>query len=235
MKETILIVDDEKDILNLVKYNVEKAGYKALIAVSGGEAIDTAVKKLPSLIILDLMLPGIDGIEVCSILRKNDKTRNIPVIMLTAKSSEEDMVKALSTGADDYVTKPFSPKVLLARIESVLRRKKTDTAGNSKNSKGAELNFGPLSINTDKYEVTVNSKPVKLTKTEFNILDFLSKNPDKVFNREQILDKAWAYETAVVDRAVDVHVKSLRTKLGKAGKFIQTVRGVGYKFTQKSS
>ncbi|MEI7904060.1 MAG: response regulator [Candidatus Firestonebacteria bacterium] len=229
MKETILAVDDDKDILNLIKYNLEKSGYKTLTAVSGGEAIDIAIKKTPALIILDLMLPGVDGIEVCSILRKNEKTRDIPVIMLTARSSEEDMIKGLSTGADDYITKPFSPKVLLARIETVLRRKKEAESG----SREEGLSFGIMKINPEKHEVTVDLKPVLLTKTEFNILLFLSLSGGKVFSREQILDNAWTYETVVIDRAVDVHVKSLRTKLGKAGKFIQTVRGVGYKFDQK--
>ncbi len=230
MKETILVVDDEKDILELVKYNIEKAGYKAYTAESGGEALDVASKRLPSLIVLDLMLPGVDGMEVCKLLKKNEATRNIPVIMLTAKTAEDDMLAGLNVGADDYITKPFSVKVLLARIETVLRRKKTESGA----SYEAKLTFGPLTIEVSKHEVLVDNRIVKLTKTEFNILVFLSGGQDKVFSREQILDKAWNYETAVVDRAVDVHVKSLRTKLGKAGKYIQTVRGVGYKFSVRS-
>lgn len=221
-KEKILVVDDEKDIIELVEYHLKKAGYKVLSAKSGGEAIDIAANQTPSLVILDLMMPGLDGIEVFSILRRNEKTRNIPVVMLTAKSSEEDIISGLKTGADDYITKPFSPKVFVARVETVLRR------GKLKNLETELIKISDLTIDIPKHEVTVKEKQINLTTTEYNILFFLAKNQRKVFSREQILNNAWSYDTIIVDRAVDVHIKSLREKLGKSGRLIQTIRGVGY-------
>ncbi|OGF50809.1 MAG: DNA-binding response regulator, partial [Candidatus Firestonebacteria bacterium RIFOXYA2_FULL_40_8] len=215
-KEKILIVDDEKDIVELVKYHVEKSGYKALTAGSGGEALDLAAKQQPVLIVLDVMLPGFDGYEVCKILKRNDNTKNIPIIMLTAKTAEEDTLTGLKSGADDYLTKPFSPKILLARIDAVLRRSK-QSGKNGENS-GEIFTEGGISVNLSSYEATVEGKQISLTKLEFSLLAFLMKNKGKAYNREQLITGAWSYEAAIVDRAVDVHVRHLREKLGKAGK-----------------
>ncbi|OGF44183.1 MAG: DNA-binding response regulator [Candidatus Firestonebacteria bacterium RIFOXYC2_FULL_39_67] len=224
-KEKILIVDDEKDIVELVKYHVEKSGYKALTAGSGGEALDIAAKQQPALIVLDIMLPGFDGYEVCRILKRNENTKNIPIIMLTAKAAEEDTVTGLKAGADDYLSKPFSPKILMARIDAVLRRSKQ-----SESSADVLTECG-ISINLTGYEATLDGKLIPLTKIEFSLLSFLMKNKGKVYNREQIISGAWSYETAIVDRAVDVHIRHLREKFGKSGKLIKTVHGVGYKFS----
>jgi len=226
-KTKILIVDDEKDIIELVKYHLEKAGYKVIFTGSGGDALDLAAKQNPALIILDIMLPGLDGFEICRILKRNEITKKIPVIMLTAKTAENDMITGLKTGADDYLTKPFSPKVLLARVETVLRRSLT---GKEESIKDAEIKTGQICVNPSSYEVTVSGSPVALTKIEFSILLYLIRNAGKVMSREQILNGAWSYDTAIVDRAVDVHVKHIREKLGKHGNVIETVRGIGYKF-----
>ncbi len=231
MKEKILIVDDEKDLVELVKYHIEKGGYKALVAGSGGEALDLAAKQNPALIILDIMLPGFDGYEVCRILKRNENTKNIPVIMLTAKMQEEDTLTGLKAGADDYLTKPFSPKILMARVETVLRRSKQQY-GKSTEDKDL-LSDGAISLNLSSYETFVERKKIALTKIEFSLLAFLMKNPGKAFNREQLINGAWSYDAAIVDRAVDVHVRHLREKLGKPGKLIETVHGIGYKFTSK--
>ncbi len=226
-KTKILVVDDEKDIIELVKYHLEKAGYKVIFTGSGGDALDLAAKQNPALIILDIMLPGLDGFEICRILKRNEITKNIPVIMLTAKTAENDMITGLKTGADDYLTKPFSPKVLVARVETVLRRSLT---GKEVSIKDAEIKTGHICVNPSSYEATVSGSPVALTKIEFSILLYLIKNAGKVMSREQILNGAWSYDTAIVDRAVDVHVKHIREKLGKYGSSIETVRGIGYKF-----
>src|SRR3989339_2202729 len=180
-KEKILIVDDEKDIVELVKYHVEKSGYKALTAGSGGEALDIAAKQQPALIVLDIMLPGFDGYEVCRILKRNENTKNIPIIMLTAKAAEEDTVTGLKAGADDYLSKPFSPKILMARIDAVLRRSKQ-----SESSADVLTECG-ISINLTGYEATLDGKLIPLTKIEFSLLSFLMKNKGKVYNREQII------------------------------------------------
>ncbi|MEI6846065.1 MAG: response regulator transcription factor [Candidatus Firestonebacteria bacterium] len=230
-KEKILIVDDEKDLVELVKYHVEKSGYKALTAGSGGEALDLAAKQQPALIVLDIMLPGFDGYEVCRILKKNENTKNIPIIMLTAKAAEEDTVTGLKAGADDYLSKPFSPKILLARIDAVLRRSKSGPK--SGGSAGEIIAEGGVSVNLSSHEALVDGKSVALTKIEFSLLAFLMQNQNKVYNREQLITGAWSYEAAIVDRAVDVHVRHLREKLGKAGKLIKTIHGVGYKFSSK--
>ena len=231
MKEKILIVDDEKDLVELVKYHVEKIGYKAITAGSGGEAIDIAAKQQPVLIILDIMLPGFDGYEVCRILKRNENTKNIPIIMLTAKAAEDDTLAGLKAGADDYLAKPFSPKILMARVETVLRRTKRSSGINT--SDKDILSSGSITLDLGSYEASVEGKKVTLTKIEFSLLVFLMKNPEKAFNREQIINGAWSYEASIVDRAVDVHVRHLREKLGKAGKLIETVHGIGYKFSPK--
>lgn len=226
MKNKILIVEDEKDILELLKYNLEKEGYRALCADNGGKALDLIKKDMPDLIILDLMLPGLNGLEICNILRKDEETVNLPIVILTAKNTESDIIKGLELGADDYITKPFSPKVLIARIKAVLRRKKYIV------EQVEQIIISDLLIDISRHKVTIEDKPIDLTITEFRILEFLAKNPGKVFTRDQILNNAWKDEPFIVDRAVDVHIRGLRIKLGKYADFIETVRSIGYRFKE---
>ena len=226
MKELIAILDDEPDILDLVSLHLKKAGFRIegfLDAESFFQFLDS---KIPDLIILDLMLPDADGFEICKYLKKKDEFTSIPIVMLTAKGEEMDKVLGLELGADDYVTKPFSPKELVARVKAVLRRQpQRDTV--QKIEIGGELNLLP-----DKYEVYVKEQKIELTSTEFKILLLLASKKGWVFTRDQILDYLWGKEKAVVDRTVDVHIKHLRGKLGKAARFIKNIRGVGYKLEE---
>jgi two-component system phosphate regulon response regulator PhoB len=226
-KETILVVDDEEDILELLDYNLSRHGYAVSRAASGEAALEEVRANPPHLVILDLMLPGMDGLEVCRILKKDERTAGVPVLMLTARGEEADIVTGLELGADDYVTKPFSPRVLLARVKAVLRRR---TAVETGAEAGVSLVVGDLAINPGRHEVLVKGKPVELTHTEFQVLHFLARRPGWVFTRYQIVDGAQGEDTAVTDRSVDVHIVSLRRKLGACGKYIETVRGVGYRF-----
>ena len=223
-KATILVVDDEIDILELLRYNLSREGHQVLTAVSGEQAIKIVETHPPDAIVLDLMLPGVDGLDLCRRLKSNAETVNIPIIMLTAKDAEADVVTGLELGADDYITKPFSPRVVLARLKAVLRR------ANPPEISGSSLNFGPLTILTEKHEVRVDGQPVELTATEFRILQLISRRPGWVYSRDQILDSVQGGNTEVTGRAVDVHIVSLRRKLGDAGEMIETVRGVGYRF-----
>ena len=224
MKEKILIVDDEKDIIKMLDYNLKKEGYKAVSAHDGEKALDLARREIPDLIILDLMLPGIDGLDVCKKLKNDTKTQNIPVIMLTAKGEETDIVTGLELGADDYVTKPFSPKVLVARIRRVLQRPI------ARDLEKASVKIHQMSIDPSRRQVLIKNKPVELTFTEFNILYTLAKRPGIVFTRYQIVDSIHGEDYLVTDRAIDVQIVSLRKKLGEYEKYIETVRGVGYRF-----
>jgi two-component system phosphate regulon response regulator PhoB len=223
-KRTILVVDDEEDIRELVQLNLGREGYKVLPCETGEQALDLAFSKLPDLIILDLMLPGIDGLEVCKRLKGDSRTQQTPVVMLTAKGEEADVVAGLELGADDYVTKPFSGKVLVARVRRLLRRKQ-DGAGER-----AVVKIHELTIDPDRYEVLVSDKAVTLTLTEFNILYTLAARPGRVFTRYQIVDAIHGSDYLVTDRAVDVQIVSLRKKLGPCAKYVETVRGVGYRF-----
>ncbi len=226
-KEKILIVEDEEDILELVKYNLNKEGYVVTGVTSGEDALKSASTKHPDLIILDLMLPGIDGYEVCRELKSNSKTAHIPVVMLTAKGEDSDIVTGLELGADDYVTKPFSPKVLIARVRSVLRRKrKTETDEKS------VIKIHNLVINPIRFEVLLGNKKVDLTATEFALLHFLARRPGWVFTRPQLLNGIKGDNYALTDRSIDVQVVGLRKKLKTAGNYIETVRGVGYRFKE---
>ncbi|HBG78561.1 MAG TPA: DNA-binding response regulator [Phycisphaerales bacterium] len=222
--EKILIVDDEEDVLELVRYNLDKNGYKVETAATGEQALAKAGAKLPDLIILDLMLPGIDGLDVCKKLKNDTKTQNIPVIMLTAKGEETDIVTGLELGADDYVTKPFSPKVLVARIRRVLQRPI------ARDLEKASVKIHQMAIDPSRRQVLIKNKPVELTFTEFNILYTLAKRPGIVFTRYQIVDSIHGEDYLVTDRAIDVQIVSLRKKLGEYEKYIETVRGVGYRF-----
>ena len=225
-KERILVVEDDQSILELIEYNLHKEGYGVATADNGEKAIELAKRELPQLMILDLMLPGIDGLEVCKIIKSDDKTKYIPIIMLTAKSEETDVVVGLQLGADDYVTKPFSPRVLLARVKTVLRR-----PSEREKSKIAREIDG-LIIDTAKHKISYAGKVLDLTAIEFNILEFLSRYPGRAFSRDQIMDGAWKEGKFVVDRAVDVHIRALRKKLKSGATLIETVHGVGYRFKE---
>ncbi|MBN1830235.1 MAG: response regulator transcription factor [Deltaproteobacteria bacterium] len=229
---TILVVDDERDIVDLVSYNLEKEGYLVLQAFDGEEAIRLAKTKKPDLVILDLMLPGIQGMEVARILRKNGTTALTPIIMLTAKTDEIDRVLGLEVGADDYISKPFSVRELLARIRAVLRRCESRVE-----EKDQEIFvYENLAINYRSYSASIDEKKVDLSPKEFKLLKFLSLHPGRVYTRNQLLDHIWGDETFVEPRTIDVHVRRLRTQIEKDPmnpKYIITVRGVGYKFGSK--
>jgi len=225
-KERILAVDDEEDILNLIKYNLEREGFKVETAANGEMAVRIARENAPDLILLDLMLPGMDGLDVCRILKNDRNTSKVPIVMLTARGEESDIVTGLEIGADDYITKPFSPRVLIARIKTILRRdsKKEDAVRNP------VIRIGEMEIDTTKYKVAVNGENVDLTATEFSILIYLVKRPGWVFTRSQIINSVKGDDYPVTDRSVDVQILNLRKKLGDIGNLIETVRGVGYRF-----
>lgn len=232
MASRILIVDDEKDIVDLVAYNLEREGYDTLKAFDGEKALSIARTKKPDLIVLDLMLPGIQGLEVCKQIRRDPELSGTPIIMLTAKGEEIDKVIGLEMGADDYVTKPFSVKELLARIKAVQRR--TDTKKQAEKSE--ILEFEGLRIDLKSYEVTVDGSKVNLSPTEFKLLRFLTQHPGRVYSREQILDNVWKNESFVEPRTVDVHIRRLRSQIERderIPRYIATVRGVGYKFIER--
>ncbi|MFA5143578.1 MAG: response regulator transcription factor [Candidatus Omnitrophota bacterium] len=223
-KEKILIVEDEKDIVKMLEYNLKKEGYATLSARNGEEAIKIAGKECPGLILLDLMLPGMDGLEVCKTLKTERKTSSIPIIMLTAKSQESDKVVGLELGADDYVTKPFSPRELVARIKAVLRR--------GKERLPEMLSVGDMSVDFSRIAVTVKGRPAELTSKEFELLKTLIKAKGRVLSRDYLLDAIWGFDQAseIQTRTVDVHIRTLRKKLKGAAKYIITVKNYGYRF-----
>ena len=225
--ERILVVDDEEDLLELIRYNLSKDGYRVTCVETGEEALEHAARERTDLIVLDLMLPGVDGLEVCRQLKSNTSTRNIPVVMLTAKSEEVDLVTGLEVGADDYITKPFSPRVLLARIRAVLRRQ-LPPQGDDDETLGTD----ELVIHVGRHEVTVGGKSVSLTHTEFRLLQFLARKPGWVFSRSQIVTAVQGDDYPVTDRSVDVQIAGLRKKLGEASRYVETVRGAGYRFKE---
>jgi len=225
-KERILIVDDEADIVELVRYNLEKEGYTTLVAFSGEEALAMAAEKMPDLVVLDLMLPGIDGLEVTRQIRSNEKTVGIPIVMLTAKGEETDIVTGLELGANDYISKPFSPRELVARIRGILRRRITT------DRKESLTMVGPLAIDHGRHRVTLDGKPLELTFSEFQALSFLAAKKGWVFTRGQIVDAVHGVNYAVTERSVDVTIAGLRKKMGTCAGFIETVRGVGYRFRE---
>jgi len=227
VKQKILVVDDEEDILELLKFNLSREGYQVLCAVSGEQALRLVRPENPDLIVLDLMLPGIDGLEVTRRLKNDPDTKNIPIVMLTAKGEEADIVTGLELGADDYITKPFSPRILVARIRAVLRRKIKEPLEET-----SVLRIHDLEIDPGRHEVLVNEEPVQLTFTEFGILNYLARRPGWVFTRFQIVEAVRGEDHSVTDRSVDVQIVGLRKKLGLAGKYVETVRGVGYRFKE---
>lgn len=220
----ILIIDDEQDILDLLSYNLRKEGFSIITAKDGASGKKAAISSVPDLIILDLMLPGIDGLELCRILKKEPQTALIPIIMLTAKGQEMDKVKGLEMGADDYVTKPFSVKEIIARVKALLRRTTTETS---------EIhNYGGLHVDLSSHEVKINGKQVALSPLEFKLLKFFITHQERVYDRDQLLDLVWGDEAFVEPRTVDVHIRRLREKIEPEGaKLIKTVRGTGYRFS----
>ncbi|HPR18046.1 MAG TPA: response regulator [Candidatus Cloacimonadota bacterium] len=224
MKPLIAIVDDEPDILNLVSLSLEKAGYDTAKFGLGKELFQFLKNHLPELIVLDLMLPDLDGFDICKDLKKDERSAAIPIIMLTAKGDVTDRVLGLEFGADDYIVKPFSPRELVARVKAVLRR------GHPKDETSRSILIGNiLEIDLQKYQVFVEDKKIELTPTEFKILELLVAKPGWVYSRNQILDYLWGNDKIVIDRTVDVHIRNLRDKLGNAGNFVKNVRSVGYK------
>ena len=223
---TILIIDDEKDIVELIEYNLIKSAFKTITAYDGIEAIKKAEKYKPALILLDWMLPKLDGIEVCKKIKNNPELKNTPIIMISAKDEEFDKVLALELGADDYVAKPFSIKELIARVRAHLRRNKQF------DKEYEALVFDKLSIDKSKYEASIDNASLDLTKTEFDLLYSLAKKPSRVYTREQLLSKVWGDDFFGDYRVVDVHIRRLRSKIEKVSnwQYVKTVRGVGYKF-----
>lgn len=225
--ENILVVEDEEDILELVVYNLTQEGYRVRAVTTGEQALEETEDELPDLIILDLMLPGVDGLDVCRILKRKKSTAHVPIVMLTARTEEPDIVTGLELGADDYITKPFSPKILVARARAVLRRRSQTLAGEND-----ELTVHGITIRPGRHEVLVKGKAIELTATEFKILHFLARRAGWVFTRYQIVDAVHGKDHPVTDRSVDVQIVGLRKKLGQAGKYIETVRGIGYRFKE---
>ncbi len=222
MSKLIAVIDDEPDILELVSLHLRKAGFRVEAFLNADGFYRSLAAKTPDLVVLDLMLPDADGLDVCRYLRSEPRLAAIPIIMLTARSEETDRIVGLETGADDYVVKPFSPKELVARIRAVLRRR------DARSVPGA-IAIGPLIIDPEHFQVTVAGKPVELTATEFRILEVLARQPGRVFSRDQLIEGVWGYDKPVIDRVIDTHIRNLREKLGEAGSAIRTVRGVGYR------
>ena len=221
----VLVVDDEEDILELLEYNLSRNGFEVEAVATGEDALAAVKRKRPDLVLLDLMLPGVDGLEVCRQLRREESTADLPVVMLTALGEEAEVVAGLELGADDYVPKPFSPRVLVARLKAVLRRR-----GSAPPAEDAPLEQGPLKIHPGRHEVRLHDEIMDLTSTEFRILHLLARRPGWVFTRQQIIDEAQGEAAAVTSRSVDVHVVAIRRKLADAKDLIETVRGVGYRF-----
>jgi len=226
-RESILVVEDEDDIRELLRYNLAKEGYQVTGVASGEEALKAARATPPDLILLDLMLPGLDGLEVCRLLKGEPQTLDLPIVMLTAKGEEADIVTGLELGAHDYITKPFSPRVLLARLRAVLRRRSLAPP-----AEDAPLKVHELFIHPGRHEVLAAGRPLDLTATEFRLLNLLARRPGWVFTRTQIVNGVHGEDYPVSDRSVDVQIVSLRRKLGPYGKYVETVRGIGYRFKE---
>jgi len=231
----ILVVDDEKNILELVRFNLEREGYQVLTALDGVQGLNLARTKVPDLILLDVMLPEMSGLDVCRELRRDAVTKSIPIIMLSARTEELDRVLGLEMGADDYVTKPFSPRELVARIKARLRSIRFEEVRKEEKPGEAQLDFGYLIIDEDRFDVYINGVKQDLTPKEFELLRFMARRPGKVYSREQLLDKVWGYDYTGDLRTVDVHIRHIRQKLGQmpgGEHLIETVRGVGYRFKE---
>ena len=226
VRPKILIVDDEPEAVELLEFNMKQAGYEVLVAADGAEALKKAHLALPSLILLDLMLPEVDGLEVCKMLRRDPATANIPIVMVTAKATEIDKILGLELGADDYITKPFSPRELVLRVKKLLQRER------SAGEESGTYKFGELLIDTPRHLVSWRGKSIDLTATEFKLLTILAQRRGRVQSREQLLRDVWEYNSLIDTRTVDTHMRRLREKLGPASKWLDTVRGVGYRFLE---
>ncbi len=222
-----MIIEDEKDIIDLVAYHLKQSDFSVRMAMDGTSGLEMAMKERPDLIVLDLMLPQMDGKEVCKALKSNPLTQSIPILMLTAKAEEIDRVIGLELGADDYVTKPFSPRELVLRIKAILRRREAPQEGSK------VLRMGDLLIDSDRHEVSIKGKLIRLTSTEFKLLYELASKRGRVLTREILLDRVWGYTYEGYARTVDTHIRRLREKLGKMGDSIETIRGVGYRFREE--
>ena len=227
----ILIVEDERDIVDLLQYNLQEAGFETDYVRNGADALHRAVEKSPDLILLDLMLPEVDGLIVCRLLKNDPRTKNIPIVMVTAKAEERDRIAGLELGVDDYITKPFSPKEVVLRVSAVLRRIQV---GNQQAEDTKQIQRHGLIIDLDKHQVLTESGPIDLTATEFKLITLFARSPGRVFTRDILMDVIWGEEYYGIDRTVDTHVSRLRRKLGAFGEHIETVHGVGYRFKEGS-
>jgi DNA-binding response OmpR family regulator len=225
-REKILVVEDEADLREVLSYNLTRDGYRVVTAENGADGLRKARKEVPDLVLLDLMLPDLDGVEVCRRLKKDPLTATLPIIMVTAKSEEADVVLGLGVGADDYVPKPFSPRTLLARVKAVLRR----GPQREEAEMARRIVRGPLTIDADRHEARLEGELVRFTATEFRLLHFLALHPGRVFTRDQLMRRVMGEDVILVDRNVDVHVRAVRAKLGAQRELVETVRGVGYRF-----
>ncbi len=230
MDAKILIVEDERDIADLLQYNLREAGFKTDYVRNGADALQRAVEKTPDLILLDLMLPEVDGMIVCRLLKNDPRTKNIPIVMVTAKTEEKDRVAGLELGADDYIIKPFSPREVVLRVSAVLRR--IQIGKQTESTKRIETHG--VTIDLDKHQVLTQSGPIDLTATEFKLITLFAQSPGRVFTRDILMDVIWGQDYYGIDRTVDTHVSRLRRKLGEFGKHIETVHGVGYRFKESS-
>jgi two-component system, OmpR family, phosphate regulon response regulator PhoB len=226
----ILIIEDDNDISELVDYNLRQEKYSTEICRSGADGLNKARRLMPDLVILDLMLPDMEGLEICRSLKSDSKTKSIPVLMLTAKGEEVDRVVGFEVGADDYLTKPFSPRELVLRVKAILRRlKEREFIENAQPQA-----FGTLNVDPSRFQVKVGKEEVRLTAIEFKLLQYLLSNRGRVATRDLLLDRVWGYDAALTTRTVDTHIKRLREKLGRAGDYIETIRGIGYRFKEKA-
>jgi len=223
----IAIIEDERDILELIEYNLLKEGFSTICSSDGAEGFKLIKKTLPDLAILDIMLPGMNGLNICKNMKSDPSLKNVPIIIVTAKGDENDIILGLELGADDYVTKPFSPKALVSRVKAVLRRGPVKSADEERE----KIVIHGISIDISKHEVQIDNKPVAFTATEFKILRFFTTQPGRVFTRDQLLKDAMG-DSYIVDRNVDVHIKTIRKKMGKYREYLETVRSVGYRFRE---
>jgi len=224
----IVVVEDEPDILEVLSYNLKREGFKVKSALDGSRGLELIQQQLPDLVLLDLMLPGMDGLQICQQLKQQASTQNIPIIIVTAKGEESDVVLCLGVGADDYIAKPYSPKELIARVKAVIRRSEL----NSQQPQTTAILIDRLHIDANKHKVTLGSTEVKLTATEFRLLHYLASHPGRVFSRELLLNQAFGSDADVVDRNIDVHIRAIRKKIDPDQHFIETIRGVGYRFRE---
>ncbi|HEX5132313.1 MAG TPA: response regulator [Candidatus Krumholzibacteria bacterium] len=224
--EKIVVIEDEEDILEVIAYNLKREGYEVVTSTSGEDGLDKIARSSPQLVVLDIMLPEIDGIEICRKLKADPLTRSIPVIMVTAKGEESDVVLGLGVGADDYLTKPFSPKELVARVKAMLRRTRMRPESETRE----RISRGGVLIDPQRHDVQVDGEAITLTATEFRLLHFLASHPGRVFTRDQLLSRVIGEDAIVIDRNIDVHIRAIRKKLGTQRELIETIRGVGYRF-----